>query len=72
MLVGVLEPKLRYMRSVQTVIRHGPSSGPCVCLRRQDPQNGVLIYVHDESSSNIAQIAVPVIGLGINVRSHPP
>ena len=64
-----LEPKLRCMRSI-IYWRQGPQDG--ALFLRQGPQSGALLYVHDESctSGNTAQVAIPTIGLGIDIRSH--
>ena len=31
-----------------------------------------FMYMTNHDTSNIAQVAIPIIGLGIDVRSHPP
>ena len=64
-----LEPKLRCMRSI-IYWRQGPQDS--ALFLRQGPQSGALLYVHDGSctSGNTAQVAIPTIGLGIDIRSH--
>ena len=70
-LAGMCSSKLRCMRSI-IYWRQGPQDG--ALFLRQGPQSGALLYVHDRSctSGNTAQVAIPTIGLGIDIRSHPP
>ena len=64
-----LEPKLRCMRSI-IYWRQGLQDS--ALFLRQGPQSGALLYAHDGSctSGNTAQVAIPTIGLGIDIRSH--